>query len=282
VIQRQSDREVAYLRLKQLLNFPLEAPLELTTVVDDTAATNAALRSIGIPDTVATDRATVRQAAEAIDAQRGLLKVAKAQRWPSLALTSQYGKVAFPLNNFPGSGDFRTNWTIGLASQIPLFTGGRIKGDQMVAEANLHEAQARYDQLREFAALDTRVTINNLLQARAAWVASQGTAEQAARAYSIAEVRYKEGISTFVELSDSRILLEQAVAQRAVAARALQVARVKLALLPDLPLQATGATQAQTQTQSATTQQTQTQTTQPTQTAQPGSTQAQASGIPPQ
>lgn len=282
VIQRQSDREVAYLRLKQLLNFPLEAPLELTTVVDDTAATNAALRSIGIPDTVATDRATVRQAAEAIDAQRGLLKVAKAQRWPSLSLTSQYGKVAFPLSNFPGSGDFRTNWTIGLASQIPLFTGGRIKGDQMVAEANLHEAQARYDQLREFAALDTRVTINNLLQARAAWLASQGTAEQAARAYSIAEVRYKEGISTFVELSDSRILLEQAVAQRAVAARALQVARVKLALLPDLPLQTTGAAQAQTQTQSTTTQQTQTQTNQPTQAAQQGTAQAQATGIPPQ
>ena len=282
VIQRQSDREVAYLRLKQLLNFPLEAPLELTTVVDDTAATNAALRSIGIPDTVATDRATVRQAAEAIDAQRGLLKVAKAQRWPSLSLTSQYGKVAFPLNNFPGSGDFRTNWTIGLASQLPLFTGGRIKGDQMVAEANLHEAQARYDQLREFAALDTRVTINNLLQARAAWLASQGTAEQAARAYSIAEVRYKEGISTFVELSDSRILLEQAVAQRAVAARALQVARVKLALLPDLPLQTTGAAQAQTQTQATTTQQTQTQTTQPTQAAQQGTAQAQAAGIPPQ
>jgi len=150
----------------------------------------------------------------------------------------------------------------------------------MVAEANLHEAQARYDQLREFAALDTRVTINNLLQARAAWLASQGTAEQAARAYSIAEVRYKEGISTFVELSDSRILLEQAVAQRAVAARALQVARVKLALLPDLPLQTTGAAQAQTQTQSTTTQQTQTQTTQPTQAAQQGT--AQATGIPPQ
>jgi hypothetical protein len=55
---------------------------------------------------------------------------------------------------------------------------------------------------------------------------------------------------------------------------------VKLALLPDLPLQTTGAAQAQTQTQSTTTQQTQTQTTQPTQAAQQGT--AQASGIPPQ
>jgi len=285
VIQRQSDREVAYLRLKQMLNLPLDAPVQLTTVVDDSAATNAALASIGIPsDTAASDRATVRQAAEAIDAQRGLLKVAKAQRFPTLAITSQYGKVAFPLTGFPQSGEFRTNWTIGLASQIPLFTGGRIKGDQMIAEANVREAQARYDQLREFAALDSRVTINNLLQARAAWQASQGTAEQAARAYSIATVRYKEGISTQIELNDARILLEQAVANRALAARNLQVARVKLALLPDLPLQTSGAVQAQaqSQTQPTATQQNQTQSSQPAQAAQQQGQGAQQTGIPPQ
>jgi outer membrane protein len=283
VIQRQSDREVAYLRLKQLLNFPLESPLELTTEVDDPVAANAALEAAGITgDTSAVDRATVRQAAEAIDAQRGLLRVAKAQRFPTLALTSQYGKVAFPLTNLPQSGDFRTNWTVGLATQFPLFTGGRIKGEQLEAEANVREAQARYDQLREFAALDSRVTINNLLQARAAWQASLGTAEQASRAYSIAEVRYREGISTQLELNDARILLEQAVANRALAARNLQVARVKLALLPDLPLQGTSATQAQAQSQASTQQQSQ-QNSQQTQAAQQqGQAQQQQTGIPPQ
>jgi outer membrane protein len=282
VIQRQSDREVAYLRLKQLLNVPLDGPLQLTTVVDDSVATNAALASIGInPDTAAIDRATVRQAAEAIDAQRGLLKVAKAEQFPTLALTSQYGKVAFPLSNFPQSGDFRTNWTVGVASTIPLFTGGRIKGDKLIAEANLREAQARYDQAREFAALDSRVTLNNLVQARAAWEASQGTTEQAARAYSIAEVRYKEGISTQIELNDARILLEQSVANRALAARNLQVARVKLALLPDLPLQTGASTQAQTQTQSAQSQQSSQTSTPVTQAAQQAQGQ-QTTGIPPQ
>jgi len=285
VIQRQSDREVAYLRLKQLMNIPLDSAVDLTTAVDDSAATNAALASIGVPsDTAAIDRATVRQAAEAIDAQRGLLRVAKGQRYPTLSLTSAYGKVAFPLSSFPQSGDFRTNWTIGLGSQVPLFTGGRIKGDQLVAEANLREAQARYDQVRKFAALDSRVTINNLLQARSAWQASQGTAEQAARAYSIAEVRYKNGISTQIELNDARILLEQAVTNRAVAARNLQVARVKLALLPDLPLQTTGSASAQTQ--STATQPTQQPTQQPTgQPAQAGQQQTQGqqtTGIPPQ
>jgi hypothetical protein len=149
----------------------------------------------------------------------------------------------------------------------------------MVAEANVREARARYDQLREFAALDSRVTINDLLQARAAWQASQGTAEQASRAYSIAEVRYKEGISTQLELNDARILLEQAVANRALAARNLQVARVKLALLPDLPLQATGATQAQARSQASTQQQSQ-QSTQQSQATQ--QTQQSTTGIPPQ
>jgi len=283
VIQRQSAREVAYLTLKQVLNLPLDSALQLTTAVDDSVATNAALRNLGITsDTAAIDRATVKQAALAIDAQRGQLRVAKAQRYPTLALTSAYGKVAFPLGNFPQSGDFRTNWTIGLASQVPLFTGGRIKGDQMVAEANVRDAQARYDQLRKLAALDSRITINDLLQARAEWQASLGTAEQAARAYSIAEVRYKEGISTQIELNDSRILLEQAVTNRALAARNLQVARVKLALLPDLPLQNTGGAAAQSQTQSAAQQQQTQQSTQAAANAQTQTVPGQQAGAPPQ
>src|SRR6185369_14324450 len=110
--------------------------------------------------------------------------------------------------------------------------------------------QARYDQTREFASLDSRVTINNLLQASEAWQASLGTAEQASRAYSIAEVRYREGISTQLELNDARILLEQAVVNRSLAARNLQIARVKLALLPNLPLLRNNASQAQASAQS--------------------------------
>jgi outer membrane protein TolC len=122
------------------------------------------------------------------------------------------------------------------------------------------------------------VTLNNLMQARAAWDASQGTAEQAARAYSIAEVRYKEGISTQIELNDSRILLEQAVANRALAARNLQVASVKLALLPDLPLQTGTTSQAAT---TAAQQQSQ-QSSQSTQAAQQQAAGQQTTGIPPQ
>jgi outer membrane protein TolC len=269
VIQRQSERQVAYLRLKQLLNIPLEQNVSLTTSIDDVTPLPEGIRLAGLkvtsyeaPDTASGNRAAVRQADENVRAQRELVRVARAQRFPSLSLSSQYGAVAYPQSGLPTNSDFRANWTIGVSTQIPLFTGGRIHGDELVAQANLSEARARLQQVKEFAALDSRVALNALNQAQSAWEASRGTAEQATRAYQIAEVRYKEGISTQLELNDSRILLEQATANRALAARNLQMARIKLALLPNLPLQSgTSAAQggAAAQSQQATQQQQSTQ-----------------------
>jgi len=68
------------------------------------------------------------------------------------------------------------------------------------------------------------------------------------RAYAIAEVRFREGLATQIELSDARLLLQQAEANTATAARDREVARLRLALLRDLPLSqqaAAGAAQQQ-------------------------------------
>jgi outer membrane protein TolC len=274
VIQRRSDREVAYLRLKQLLNIPLSEPIALTTAIDDAATLPSGIQLTGLavsdftsPDTASEHRASVRQAAEAVRVQQSQVKIARAERIPSLTLSSQYGGVAYPVSGLPGKNDFRTNWTVTLATQFPLFTGGKIRGDELVAQANLAESRARLQQVREFASLDAQVAINALNQAAAAWQASQGTSQQALREYSIAEVRYKEGISTQLELNDSRLLVEQATANTALAARNLQVARIKLALLPNLPLQTATSSFASQQSQSQ--QQSTQQSTQPQQQQQP-------------
>lgn len=251
-IQRRSQRDVAYLRLKQLLNLPLNQPLVLTDALDDAdaapqvrltsgSAGNAATASFTAADTVATDRATVRQAADLVRIQEGLLKIARSQRLPSVSLTSQYGRVAYPASGIPAWSDFLSNWTVGVGLQVPLFTGFRIRGDEVVAQANVTEAKARLQQVTEFASLDARVALSALEEAEAAWQASIGTAGQASKAYSIAELRYREGISTQIELSESRILMQSAMANRALAARNLAIARVRLAVLKDLPLSAGGS-----------------------------------------
>ena len=130
----------------------------------------------------------------------------------------------------------RANWSVGVAMNVPILTGGRQRGDEMVARAELEQARLQRQQVQELAALDTRSAWAELMAARAAWEATAGTVQQATRAYEIADVRFRAGVSTQLELSDSRLLLQQAEANRALAARDLQVARARVALLPDLPL----------------------------------------------
>ena len=252
LIQRRSDRDVAYVRLKQLLHLPLTDTLALTTSLDDsTAAEPGAVSTLlaQAPDTAAESRAPVRQAAENVTAQKSAVTVAHAERIPSLSLTSAFGRVAYPSGIFPSWSDFRSNWTVGGSLTLPIFTGGNIHGDEQIAAAGLQQARAQLQQTRELAELDALNALNRLQAAQAQMNASRGTAQQAARAYQIATIRYKEGISTQTELNDAQIQLQQAEANRATAARDLQVARMRLALLRDLPLTGSSAQAAQTQTQ---------------------------------
>jgi outer membrane protein TolC len=188
------------------------------------------------PDTSSLTRAPVRQLGEALRAQQEELRIARSSWIPSVSLSTQYGRVAFPSAGLPDLNNFLTNWTVSLTASVPLYTGGRTRGTTMVAEAAVREAEARYEQVREAASLDAQQALALLAQAEAALAASQGTSEQAAKAYSIAEVRYREGLSTQVELNDSRLLLQQASANAALSVRNLQVARMRVALLRDLPL----------------------------------------------
>lgn len=241
LLQSRTNRDLAYLQLKQLLNVKFEEPITLTTTLADEKAlvqlTGMDLQpSAGTADTSVERRAPVRQLLEAMRAQESQLHIAKSQYLPTVTLSTQYGRVAFPQSGLPSWSNFLSNWTVSVGATIPLFSGGRIGGDKLVAEAGYRESQAQLDQVKKLAALDARQAIYQLEQADAALAASIGTSEQASKAYAIADVRYREGISTQIELSDSRILLQQAAANRASAVRNLQVARMRIALLKDLPL----------------------------------------------
>lgn len=244
VIQQRADRDLAHYRLKQILNLPLEEPLSLTTTLGDTATVEAPQMSelVQVPgDTSTSARVPVRQADEAIQSQEGLLRAARGQRFPQVGLTSEFAEFGYPGNGSPFGTRYISDWTVSLGLSLPLFTGGRIGGEVDVARANLQQARLRKRQTEEQAQLDARNAQLQLATAVVAWEASAGTEEQAARAYQIADLRYREGMSTQTEVNDVRIQLAQAQATRARAARDLQVAKVRLDLLPSLPLAMTGA-----------------------------------------
>lgn len=252
VIQANGVRTATYLRLKQLLDLPLTAPLVLTTPIRDDATAAAdptgpltlADDRVLTADTSASARATVRQAEAQVRAQEGALRAATLARLPSLQVSTTYQRFAYPPDGtfLPSALDlYFPNWNVTLGLSVPVLTGGRLRGERMVAEANLAEARQRLQQSREGASVDALLALNQFEQAQAAYLASVGTDTQAQQAYGIAEVRFREGISTAIELTQVRVQLEQARLQRVNAARDLEVARLRLALLKDLPIGPTGA-----------------------------------------
>lgn len=237
VIQRRVQRDQALLRLRQLLDLPAGTAITLVTPLGDTSA-------VALPTFAATiaasgtggamDRAPVRQAEAGLRASDGNLASARGTRLPSLALSSDYAKIAFPDDVF-GIKKFLTDWTVAVRVKVPLFTGGALRSDVMAAEAARDDAALRLRQATEVATREAEALQLELQGAEASWAASSGTAEQAARAYGITEVRVRNGLSTLTDLAEARLQLQQAEANRAQAARDLQVTRLRVALLRDLP-----------------------------------------------
>jgi outer membrane protein TolC len=255
-----TQRDAAFARLKALLNVPLTTPLALTTNVTepDTAAIARAVSAdldamradqpavitVALGDTASATRLAVKQAGENVTAQRHLLRVARAARFPAIQISSNYQRFAYPDDEGRGWTDYFPNWSVSAGLSVPIFTGRRLTGDITVAQANLAEAEQRLQQSKEGASIEARQAVNELRQAQASYLSSLGTDEQAARAYRIAEVRYAEGVSTQLELIESRNQLAQARANRVTAARTLALAQLKLQLLKDLPLGVGGGAMA--------------------------------------
>lgn len=277
LIRQRVNRDVALLRLKQMLDLPQDFDLRLADALSDdrlapppafaprVAAVEKELQAgvattvpVALPaDSAQPLRTAITEAAATVRLREAALDLAEAQGRPSVSLNSTYARIAYPSNGIPTFD--RSNWSVGASLSLPILTGGRQKGDEQVARAELEQSRTQLRQVEELASLDTRAAWAELQAARSAWEATSGTVQQASRAHEIADVRYRAGVSTQLELSDARLLLQQAETNRVQAARDLQVARARVALLPDLPLGNTGITprapQVQPQPQQQTPQQ---------------------------
>ena len=239
VIRHAADREIAMLRLRQLLHLPGDAELGLPSEFELPVGRSASANVVVAHR--ASARTAVREASEAVIRGEHMVSASQAGRLPALTLTSTYERVAYPLSGTPDWNNSRANWTVGARVDVPILTGGKQRGSDEMARAELDAARARLRLTEQLAELDSKSAAARLTAAEAAWAASGASVGEATRAYEIAALRFREGVSIQLELSDSRLALDQARADQARAARDLLIERVRVTLLPDLPLSATRA-----------------------------------------
>jgi outer membrane protein TolC len=240
LVARRMQRELAYLRLKQQVGVASDQELVLTSALEDAGPGVGAAAPALDPE----ERAPVRQAQHAVRASEHDIAAARAPYFPSLSLSMTYGRVHYPSTALPDLEDWRTNWTAGAYLSWAVFDGFRTRGQVRSAEAEAGRARVRLAQARELARYESEQVSQQIAAAHAVYEASAASVEQARRAHAIAELRYREGVSTQLELSDSRLSLAQAETNRAQALRDLHVARARRDLLRDLPLLGTSSVPA--------------------------------------
>lgn len=226
VVQARNSYDLALLDLRRLLNIPADQPLALETTLDSPDATIPVLASDSLdgPDrpSLAAAEVTVRQ-------QEQLLKVARADRWPTLRVTTTYNEQAFPQSVFPGSGDqFRRGWNGELKLSFPIFDGFKTSGSVEQARAAVLRAEAQRDQQRRQVELDVAQAKADVARTRALLVARRGTVYEAQRAQYLAGVRYTNGMATQLEVSDARVGALQAQVNEVQATRDYYVALAQL------------------------------------------------------
>jgi multidrug efflux system outer membrane protein len=179
-----------------------EAPTNVARGGSLAQAVSALAVPDSLPATLLARRPDVQQAERAFAAATARIGVAEASRRPAISISGYYG------SQVPKAGDlFTSNGEIyqALAGiSLPLFTGGRLINETRVARARADQARSQYEQsvlvaLRE--ASDALVAVRTSRDQ----VAAQETQAQALRrAFQLAELRYKTGIASYIEVLDAQ------------------------------------------------------------------------------
>ena len=249
-IQARSDRELALLELKRLLNVPVEQAVTLVTKVDSASA--ALLVAAAADSTALPDRASIHSAELNAAAKRLGVSVARADFFPTVSVFFQSGYQAFPgvSQGFPrtfgelttaacpvGSaagrlcqnGGWFSDRQAGVNISMPIFDGLRVKSNLDLAHAQSRLAELQLRQQREAVSVDVARARAELRRAGAVFAARQQNSQEAAEAFQLATLRFGRGLSTQLEVSNAQVALLTAQSTEARATYDLFLASADLA-----------------------------------------------------
>lgn len=206
IVEAANAQRLAELNLKRLINLPAEQPLDLLTPLEPVMAEvdREALREALV------ERPALEALEEVVEAREGAVRVARAARLPSVGGSANFAYQAFPEDIVPTDATWMRDWSIGFQVSIPIFSGFRTTGAIQQANAELVQAQLQRDQVREGLEVEMEAALGEFEAARAQIEARQSTVEEARQTLELAELRFATGLTTQLEISNARLLLEQA------------------------------------------------------------------------
>ena len=189
------------------------APYAQLDNVDPDAAVTQALGS----------RKDVQSFAEQLKGADLVKGAAKAERYPTVSFTGDYGDIGTNIRKSHVTGDATGSL------DVPVLEEARIRGDEAQAETQLEQKRAQLSNLRGQIAQDVRSSILDIEAAQKQVSVAQSNVQLAAEALSEAQQRYAAGVSDNLSVSQAQQQVAQADDQYIASLYQHNVAKLSLA-----------------------------------------------------
>ncbi len=211
-------------QLKRTLGLELSAPIALTD--------SLAFEPFHRPDSARIAQAVNRR--PDLEAQRRMVRLREAaadvertKAWPTVNLNVALQRHASSAGVIPGDAAFSQSLQAGFSVGWSLFDGRASQGRLLQDRAQVAVEQARLTAKRQDVALQVQQAADALDAAQAQVEAAHETVSVAARALEIAQTRFRNGLTTQVELGAAELAATQARTNYAQALFQFNVARAQ-------------------------------------------------------
>ncbi|HEY3269032.1 MAG TPA: TolC family protein [Armatimonadota bacterium] len=223
----EAERANRYAALRSLAGLPPGAPIALTSILTDQAASFSLAQLQG----QALSRPDILAAQHLQKARSADVSEARAAWQPDILLEARRAALV-PYADTPNGYSVRAGIT------LPLLDYGRNRSDLAAAQAALTEQQATLDETRRAAALEVETAYSAFVTAQKA-VASfhSGRLDRAKELLDMAQTGYRNGASSYLELLDAQQVYrnEQVDYARALADENIALAGLQHAVGGTLP-----------------------------------------------
>jgi len=152
----------------------------------------------GLPSSLLERRPDIRQAEQQLIAANAQIGVARSLYFPQIALTANSGYQSSALTAlFTGPAGF---WTFGSTLAQPIFTGGRLRSNVRLAEAQQQEAVLFYQETIQGAFRDVSDALIAYRKTQAFREQQQLLVNSAQDATRLSHMRYSGGVASYLEV----------------------------------------------------------------------------------
>ncbi len=157
---------------------------------------------VGLPSELARRRPDIRAAEAQLHAATAQIGVAVADFYPQIQLSGTIGLQALQAKDL-GNWAART-YGLGPTISLPIFEGGRLRATLELRRGEQREAAIAYRQTVLSALGDVSNALTSYDQEQIRRVQLQSAAQQNERAVSLATQRYRDGLTSFIDVLDAQ------------------------------------------------------------------------------